>query len=99
MFRRFFEQVVDLCQAAGLLWGKEVLADATRVPGNAAMDSLVPRLKAVVDDHLVELFADGNETTEALGDSGTPTAELAGSEPQQLHATNGALWAVVTLSS
>jgi transposase len=92
VFRRFFEHVVDLCAVAGLLWGKEVLVDATRVPGNAAMDSLVPRLKAVVDDPLVELFADGNETTEALGDGGTLTAELASSEPQQLHATNGELW-------
>lgn len=57
IFRRFFEQVVDLCQDAGLVWGKEVLADATRVPGNAAMDSLVPRLREVVDDHVVALFA------------------------------------------
>jgi transposase len=39
-FRRFFEHVVDLCEEAGLVWGKEVLADATRVPGNASMDSL-----------------------------------------------------------
>ena len=57
LFRRFFEQVVDLCQDAGLVWGKEVLADATRVPGNAAMDSLVPRLREVVDNHVVALFA------------------------------------------
>ncbi len=57
VFRRFFEQVVDLCQDAGLVWGKEVLADATRVPGNAAMDSPVPRLRDVVDDHVVALFA------------------------------------------
>ena len=57
IFRRFFERIVDLCQEAGLVWGKEVLADATRVPGNAAMDSLVPRLRDVVDDHVVALFA------------------------------------------
>jgi transposase len=57
VFRRFFEHVVDLCQDAGLVWGKEVLADATRVPGNAAVESLVPRLREVVDDHLVALFA------------------------------------------
>jgi transposase len=56
VFRRFFEHVVDLCADAGLIWGNEVLADATRVPGNAAMDSLVPRLKLVIDGHLVELF-------------------------------------------
>ena len=59
VFRRFFEQVVDLCAEADLIWGREVLADATRVPGNASMDSLVPRLKTVVDDHLVELFDTG----------------------------------------
>lgn len=57
-FRRFFEHVVDLCEEAGLVWGKEVLADATRVPGNASMDSLVPRLAEVVDGHLVQLFDD-----------------------------------------
>src|SRR5690348_9877070 len=57
VFRRFFEHVVDLCQEAGLVWGGEILADATRVPGNASTDSLVPRLREVVDDHLVALFA------------------------------------------
>jgi transposase len=59
VFRRFFEHVVDLCEDAGLIWGKEVLADATRVPGNASIESLVPRLKTLVDDHLVELFDAG----------------------------------------
>lgn len=58
VFRRFFAQVVDLCQDAGLVWGKEVLADATRVPGNASVDSLVPRLREVVGEHLVARFAD-----------------------------------------
>ena len=32
VFRRFFEHVVDLCAEAGPIWGREVLADATRVP-------------------------------------------------------------------
>lgn len=59
-FRRFFEQVVDLCVDAGLVWGQELIADATRVPANADIDSLVPRLRAVVDDELVALF-DGDE--------------------------------------
>jgi transposase len=44
-FRRFFDRVVELCDAAGLVWGEELLVDATKVPGNAAVDSLVPRLK------------------------------------------------------
>lgn len=70
LFRRFFEHVVDLCAQAGLVWGQEVLADATRVPANAAMDSLVPRLRLVVDDQLVALF-DGDEAP-AEGDADTP---------------------------
>jgi transposase len=54
MFRRFFEHVVGLCQEAGLVWGKEIIFDATKVRANAALDSVVPRLKEVVDGHLVE---------------------------------------------
>jgi hypothetical protein len=69
VFRRFFEHVVDLCAEADLIWGREVLADATRVPGNASMDSLVPRLKAVVDDHLVELFDTGLCTGQGIDDT------------------------------
>jgi transposase len=67
-FRRFFEHVVDLCQDADLVWGREVLADATRVPGNASVDSLVPRLREVVGDHLVALFA-GDATPDGAGDA------------------------------
>jgi transposase len=59
-FRRFFEHVVDRCVDAGLVWGQELIADATRVPANADIDSLVPRLRAVVDGELVALF-DGDE--------------------------------------
>jgi transposase len=31
LFRRFFEHVVELCDEAGLIWGKELLVDATKV--------------------------------------------------------------------
>src|SRR3954454_6753538 len=34
-FRSFFKHIVDLCQDAGLIWGKEVLADATKVQANS----------------------------------------------------------------
>jgi transposase len=70
VFRRFFEYVVDLCEDAGLIWGTEVLADATRIPGNAAMDSLVPRLHAVIDDHLLDLF---DEQSVAVSGEESPT--------------------------
>ena len=43
IFQRFFAHVVELCQAAGLVWGNELFFDATKVQANAALDSLVPR--------------------------------------------------------
>src|SRR5216117_3344294 len=55
VFRRFFETVVDQCQQAGLIWGKELYADATKVKANAAVSSLKPRF--AVEAHLENLFA------------------------------------------
>jgi transposase len=46
IFQRFFEQVVDLCQEAGLVWGRELHFDATKVEANAGIPSLVPRFYA-----------------------------------------------------
>src|SRR5713101_6330855 len=43
MFRRFFETMVERCQQAGLVWGKELYFDATHVLADAALDSLAPR--------------------------------------------------------
>ena len=56
VFQRFFEQIVELCRAAGLVWGKELLFDATRVRANADLDSLVPRFSWQAKQHLAELF-------------------------------------------
>jgi transposase len=58
IFARFFERVVDLCQAAGLVWGKELFVDATKVEANAALDSLVPRFYSEAKAHVADLFAD-----------------------------------------
>jgi len=58
VFRRFFETVVDQCQQAGLVWGKELYADATNVQANAAVSSLKPRF--AVEAHLENLFSPGN---------------------------------------
>ena len=55
---RFFAHVVALCQQAGLVWGKELIVDATKVRANADVDSLVPRYSAEAKAHLGELFAD-----------------------------------------
>src|SRR5262249_60661337 len=71
VFRRFFEHVVDLCQQAGLVWGKELFFDATKVRANADPDSLRPRLREVTQ-HLAALFAtDPDVTAEPDEDGGT----------------------------
>ncbi len=70
IFRRFFEHVVDLCQQAGLVWGKELFFDATRVRANAALDSLVPRWYAEAKAHLADLFASNAAAAEANDESG-----------------------------
>ena len=58
IFQRFFEQVVDLCQEAGLVWGHELYVDATKVDANAGLDSLVPRFYYDAAAHVAELFVD-----------------------------------------
>jgi transposase len=72
VFARFFERVVDLCQAAGLVWGKELYFDATKVEANAGIPSLVPRFYHEAKAHVAGLFAD--EVAEATGDDQRPAA-------------------------
>ncbi len=55
IFRRFFEVIVEQCARAGLVWGEELIFDATKMRANAAMESLIPVLRLVVDDHLAAL--------------------------------------------
>ncbi len=73
VFRRFFEAIVDQCQQAGLVWGKELYADATKVQANAALSSMKPRF--AVEAHLAALFAqevnEHKETNEEHLQNGT----------------------------
>lgn len=73
VFQRFFEQMVDQCQAAGLVWGQELYFDATKVEANAARTSLVPRFYAEATAHLTALFADEPGDDPPTGD---PPADL-----------------------
>src|SRR3954449_13205957 len=59
IFRRFFEEIVELCIEAGLVWGEELYFDSTKVEANAAVDSLAPRW--AVEAHLDELFEEEEE--------------------------------------
>src|SRR6266436_9580849 len=40
VFRRFFEAIVEQCQQAKLVWGRELYFDSTQVNANADLDSL-----------------------------------------------------------
>jgi transposase len=57
VFQRFFERIVDLCQEVGLVWGRELYFDATKVAANADLDALVPRFYYDATAHVANLFA------------------------------------------
>ncbi len=58
VFQRFFEQIIDLCEEARLVWGRELFLDATKVEANADLDSLVPRFYHDAKTPMADLFAD-----------------------------------------
>jgi transposase len=43
VLRRFFEAIGEQCQQAGLVWGKELYVDATKVEASASLASVGPR--------------------------------------------------------
>jgi transposase len=65
VFERFFERIVDVCQEAGLVWGRELYFDATRVRADADTDSLVPRFYFAATAHVADVFAADLAQTEA----------------------------------
>ena len=64
IFQRFFEAIVDRCCAAGLVWGKELYFDGTKVRANADIDKRIPRFYWEAQQHLQTLFAKVEETAE-----------------------------------
>jgi transposase len=59
IFRRFFAVIVERCIAAGLVWGKELFFDASKVEANASPDSMIPRF--AVEAHLAARFAQASD--------------------------------------
>ena len=99
VFRRFFEEIAQLCVKAGLVWGKELYFDSTKVQANASVASLLPRF--AVEAHLQMLFEDKrtfeNELSlgaEEEGASESPPngglVALPSTENQKLRAQNAA---------
>jgi transposase len=52
VFRRFFEAITAQCVKVGLVRGDELIFDATKVRANAPLDSLIPRLHLLTEEHL-----------------------------------------------
>src|SRR5215213_5886200 len=74
IFQRFFERVIDLCQEAGLVWGKELYVDATKVAANADLDSLVPRFSHEAKSHVAALFTTDPAPTDGHAGDGTDSS-------------------------
>ena len=70
VFRRFFEAIVEKCQQAGLVWGKELYFDATQVDANAALSSARPRF--AVEAHLKQVFASADDDKPPPPSDGPP---------------------------
>jgi hypothetical protein len=90
VFRRFFEEIVELCVQAGLVWGEELYFDSTKVEANAAVDPLAPRW--AVEDHLGELFDEEGKEEEGLaaGEASPAVAALPTAEDTTLWERNTA---------
>lgn len=56
VFQLFFERIVELCVDAGLVWGKELYFDGTKIHANAATDSLMDRWIWEAKQHVKGLF-------------------------------------------
>jgi transposase len=63
IFQQFFEQIIELCVEAGLVWGEELYFDSTKVDANAAINSMIDRKESEVGQHLEELWKNDEERT------------------------------------
>ncbi len=78
VFRRFFDAIVEQCQEAGLVWGRELYVDGTKVAANAGKESVKPRF--AVEAHLSGLFDTGIEEPVDEVEQQKSQEELAGSD-------------------
>jgi transposase len=75
VFRRFFEAIVERCQDAGLVWGKELYFDGTKVEANASLDSVNPRF--AVEAYVESLFGTQTQQVGAQNDQKSSQEEAA----------------------
>src|SRR5215212_11078626 len=75
-FRRFFERIVELCMEAGLVWGKELYFDATKVEANASLDSMRSRslMEHGLEEHFAGIFPEEDQPVEESANARQITA-------------------------
>jgi transposase len=85
IFRRFFERIVKLCVEAGLVWGKELYFDATKVDANASLDSMRSRslVEHGLEEHLAGIFPEQEQPQEVANTLQTTAVGPAGQEEGQ----------------
>src|SRR6266566_1982196 len=85
VFRRFFDAILEQCQRAKLIWGKELYIDATKVDANASVDSLTTRFaveaREAFQKHVQQLFQE--EVDQSLPEP-DPSAPEATAQPTPL---------------
>jgi transposase len=79
VFRCFFDHVVERCREAGLVWGRELYIDATKVEADAAVASLRPRF--FVEAHLQRLFQTVTTDVATGGGANAETDTASGAVP------------------
>jgi transposase len=77
VFQRFFDNIVDLCQEARLVWGRELYFDATKVEASAGIPSLFPRFSYDATTHVADPFADEAEVDALQEDIDVPPGIVA----------------------
>lgn len=89
IFRRFFDAIVERCREAGLVWGRELFFDASKIEANASVASIGPRF--AIEAHLAARFP-ANEaipTSDPLAAPPSLPLSLTEETREDLAATNG----------
>jgi len=66
-FQLLFEQIVELCIEAGLVWGEELYFDSTKLQANANINGMVDRTNFEAQQHLDKLLEQLEEDTSDFG--------------------------------
>jgi transposase len=89
-FRCFFERIVEVCVEAGLVWGKELYFDATKVEANASLDSMRSRslMEHGLEEHLANIFPEQAQPVDGANTPEPTAVGPAGQEGQALSEAN-----------